>query len=262
MKFRYVLFGTVFLLLLLLLIYLFPIYQIPAYFPCPSNLRQGGMGLHVYHDINENFPAGTIPNKALPPEKRLSWIAELLPFIECGSISGELDLAKAWDDATNQKAVARRVRPFYCGSSPNRDEPGKPSLTHYVGIAGVGKDAALLPKNDPRAGFFGYDRVITMTNLTDGSSTTLMVVETMSKNGPWAAGGAATVRGLDPDGRAYFGKDAQFGGPHSAGNLALFADGSVRLLDSSIDPRVFEALATFAGGEKPGTIPGKNFPLD
>ena len=39
--------------------------------------------------------------------------------------------------------------------------PSRPSgypVTHYVGVAGVGEDAAQLPANDPRAGVFGYGR--------------------------------------------------------------------------------------------------------
>ena len=38
--------------------------------------------------------------------------------------------------------------------------PELPSPTHYLGVAGLGEDAPLLPLTDPRAGFFGYDRKV------------------------------------------------------------------------------------------------------
>jgi prepilin-type processing-associated H-X9-DG protein len=39
---------------------------------------------------------------------------------------------------------------------------------------------------------------------------------------------------------------------HPGGCIVLMADGSVRLLRETIDPRTFEALATIAGGEPVG----------
>ena len=41
----------------------------------------------------------------------------------------------------------------------------------------------------------------------------------------------------------------QFGGNHPGGANVLFADGSARFISESIDPKVFEALSTMAGGE-------------
>jgi hypothetical protein len=138
-----------------------------------------------------------------------------------------------------------------------------PALTHYVGIAGVGAHAADLPANDPRAGFFGYSRTIKLQDITDGTSYTLVAIETASDNGPWAAGGAATVRGLDPANQPYIGNGRQFGLIHFAGTIlvrpsaganAALADGSVRFLSASISAPTLEALATFGGGDRVGDI--------
>ncbi len=76
----------------------------------------------------------------------------------------------------------------------------------------------------------------------------MMVIETAKDNGPWAAGGPSTVRGLDPT-QPYIGSGRQFGGLHSGGAMAAFADGSVRLSSDRISPATFEALATIAGHE-------------
>src|SRR4051812_33479077 len=58
---------------------------------------------------------------------------------------------------------------------------------------------------------------------------------------------------LDPDGGPYLGAGGQFGGGHRGTNV-LFVDGSVRHLDASVSPEVFEALGTIAGGEKVGRV--------
>jgi prepilin-type processing-associated H-X9-DG protein len=77
----------------------------------------------------------------------------------------------------------------------------------------------------------------------------MAVAETGRALGPWTAGGPPTIRGLDPSDRPYIGQDRQFGGTHPGGSMVLFVDGSVRFVKSSIDPRVFEAMSTIAGGE-------------
>ena len=77
----------------------------------------------------------------------------------------------------------------------------------------------------------------------------MMLAETTAGVGPWTAGGFTTVRGLDPARRPYIGRGRQFGGTHPGGAMVAFADGSIRFLGESIDPQVFEALSTVAGGE-------------
>jgi prepilin-type processing-associated H-X9-DG protein len=124
-----------------------------------------------------------------------------------------------------------------------------PEPMTYVGIAGLGTDAPSLPIGHRRAGIFGYDRQTRMVDISDGASTTMMLAETRVTNGPWTAGGPATVRGLDPRRQPYLGRGQQFGGSHPGGAMVAFADGSVRFLHETIDARVFEALSTIAGGE-------------
>jgi Protein of unknown function (DUF1559) len=161
---------------------------------------------------------------------------------------------KPWD-IEEKFSITKGPMPVYlCPANLNREDSAGFGLSHYVGVAGVGADAARLPKDDPAAGFFGYDRAIKRSDIKDGDSTTLAAIETTRDNGPWAAGGPATVRGLEPNRLPYVGRDAQFGSLHRGTTVALFADGSVRYVHNSIDPRIFEALATIAGGEEVGAI--------
>jgi prepilin-type processing-associated H-X9-DG protein len=152
------------------------------------------------------------------------------------------------EETVSSTAPAELLPGLSCPANRSRLVAGLPDPIHYVGIAGVGPDAPTLPIGHPRAGAFGYDRQVRLADLKDGGATTLLLVETTFQNGPWTAGGPATVRGLDPARQPYFGGH-QFGGAHPGGTMVAFADGSVRFLPETMAPKVFEALATIAGGE-------------
>lgn len=233
---------------------------------CTNNLKSLGLGLQNYRDCYGHFPPGTVDNPALPPDRRLSWHVDLWGFM----IGGEellLDKTAAWDADENREPrysipkdnnrveVIGQLGWLTCPSNPSRAETGTPGLTHYTGVAGVGEDAAFLPRDDPKAGVFGPDWKTRLEDIKDGLSTTLLVVETVTENGPWTAGGRATVRGLEPSRTPYLGRHGQFGSRHQgAVTNAVFVDASVRCLGARIDPKVFEALATIAGGEEVGQI--------
>jgi len=207
-----------------------------------NNLKQIGCALHDYHQYSGSFPLGTIANPSLTPTKRLSWIVEVLPFLEHDDLYQLIDRSKAWDADENLKAVNTGICPVTCSYES--------SLARYVGIAGVGVDAPKLPISDPRVGVFGYDRKTKLGDIADGTAFTAMVVQTDQEIGPWAAGGPSTVRGIDTDRKPYVGLGCQFGGIIRGKVCILMADGSVRWVKDSIDPATFEALATIAGGEK------------
>jgi prepilin-type processing-associated H-X9-DG protein len=69
-----------------------------------------------------------------------------------------------------------------------------------------------------------------------------MAAETALDNGPWAAGGGPTVRGLDPAQRPYLGRGRPLGGIHATGLNVLYADGAVGFFLDTMEPETFEAL--------------------
>jgi prepilin-type processing-associated H-X9-DG protein len=217
---------------------------------CQHHLQQIGYALQSHHDDKGTYPAGAVPNAAFPVEKRLSWIVAILPYTEQGAVSKVIDRDLPWDAEVNRPAVSIPLPWMVDMGNPSKAAPNTPALAHYIGIAGIGVDAPLLPVGHPKAGFFGYERTVTMKDIKDGTSNTITVTETTSANGPWAAGGPSTVRGLDPNDQPYIGWKRQFGGFHRHGTNVLFVDGSVQFLQESIRPQVFEALATIAGGDK------------
>jgi prepilin-type processing-associated H-X9-DG protein len=185
---------------------------------CENNLRVVGLAVLQYHENNKVFPRAVVPPEGEAPEKRASWHAAVLPYLDAGTggttkwqtLAGRLDLTKPWDDSANSVALTTYV-PFYqCPGDPAFDPRGRPGVTNYVGVAGVGDEAAALPPGNPCAGFFGYDRTLTLADLKPlvdedktkavGTGYKMMVIETRAHVGPWIAGGPPSVRsvGFDP----------------------------------------------------------------
>jgi prepilin-type processing-associated H-X9-DG protein len=213
---------------------------------CRNNLRQIGLAVHSYNDANAHFPPATDPNPALPAESRFSWLVSLVPYVEATNIDIRRDRQKGWDAEENRYLALTDLRYLHCPGFPNRPPVSTLLPTHYVGIAGLGTDAAALPLEDQRAGFFGYERKVS-ASLIEGSSTLLAVLETTRVTGAWTAAGPATVRGVEGEGPPLLGADGEFGGLHYGGTNALFADGSVRFLRESLDPGAIRARASIHG---------------
>jgi hypothetical protein len=231
-------------------------------------LKQLALAVHNFADAEggnaRRLPPGTVANPYLPADERLGLFVPLLPFLEQGSLARQLDPKQGVSAEANRAAGLVQLKVLCC---PGQDQPTAgygPALTAYVGIAGVGPDAAYLPVEDPKCGAFGYDRRVAFADIKDGLSQTLLFVETRDANGSWLAGGPATLRPVDPGHRPYVADSGAFGGVHRprsewrfasvpvTANAAM-ADGSVRRLTESISDSTLEALATIAGGEQPGS---------
>jgi hypothetical protein len=229
---------------------------------CQGNLKQLVLGSHQYLDTHGHFPPGTVPNTALPPDQRLSLYLLIWPYDRWVPGYDRLVPSEPWDGDRNAAALADwHGRWHRCPARPDPGPtPGARMPTNYIGVAGLGADAATLPDADPRAGVFGYDRTTNREQVKDGLANTVLFVETTRDVGPWARGGPTTVRGIDPDDRPLTGPGRPFGGLHHlhrmypwqtwrGGSNVGLADGSVRSLRDDADPAVLPALATVAGGE-------------
>jgi prepilin-type N-terminal cleavage/methylation domain-containing protein len=245
--------------------------QAAARSQCANNLKQITLaaqncaGTHSGDGDHKGalMPPGTVPNPSLTPEQRLSWYTELLPYLEQDTLYKALDRKAAWDNPANATATKTPLRGLQCPAWLREDAPDSAYRTPYLGVAGLGPDAAALPAADRRAGVFGYDRRTALADVKDGMSNTLLVLESARDNGPWAQGGPATVRGLDPADQPYLGAGRPFGGTHFSentifgkgkpvGSNAALVDGSVRFLADTLAPEVLQALVTAAGGEEVG----------
>jgi prepilin-type processing-associated H-X9-DG protein len=225
---------------------------------CANNLRQIGEAVHSYSDHHDHyFPPGTVLNAELKPEQRLSWQAAIIPYFSEGKTAGKL-AAKQWEklagaialkeawDAPANAGLRRNVTLFLCPTFAHEFIQDRVGLTSYVGISGVGDKAATLPLGDPNVGFFGYDRLLRDSDIAARLDATMAAIETMQENGPWAAGGPPTVRGVPAGSDRCVGTSAAFGGLHRAGANVLWADGSTRMVSEKVDPELFRHEARIA----------------
>jgi prepilin-type processing-associated H-X9-DG protein len=221
---------------------------------CANNLRQLILALHNYSDSHpstgssatsdsQGFPPGCMGPGATP-EERLSWMVALLPYLEQDSLYRQIDLEKGY--AENLPAVQTSIRIFLCAEP--KASARADAVTHYVAMSGIGLDAATQPAGVSGNGFMGYDRLTSWSMIKDGTSNTIALMETRFGLGPWARGGSSNLRGFDPADLPLYGDQRPFGG-HPNGMNAAMADGSVRFIPSSIDPRKLAAAITIDGGE-------------
>ncbi|HEX4129452.1 MAG TPA: DUF1559 domain-containing protein [Pirellulales bacterium] len=200
------------------------------------------------HRLQErSFPAGAAGSALLPADTRLSWFATLLPYYGRFDWHRQLKFGRPWNDAENQPITRQPLEYLVNPALGPGVTPAGYSVTHYVGVAGLGADAATLDAGDSRAGVFGYQRRATLDQIADGASNTIAIAGVSGQLGPWASGGAATVRAFTT--RPYIDGPDGFGSGQPQGLLVGMADGSVRWISKDVDPQVLEALVTIHGGE-------------
>ncbi len=189
-----------------------------------NNLKQIGLAIHNYHDTFGALPQDIVDKKGKP---LLSWRVAILPFIEQANLYNQFKLDEPWDSDNNKQWSQAIVKVFL---SPEAKLPEKPEwgLTSYRGISGPG--AA-----------FDKGKKLTLVNFTDGTSNTILAIET-DELVPWAKPGDYP---FDP--KKALPKIVPVGG--KAVFQALFADGSVRALKANTPEKTLKALFTRDGGE-------------
>ena len=197
------------------------------------------------------------------PIQRVSWMAGLLPFLGQEILYSKINYNDSWRDPSNWAPASTLVPQFIDPSFPpgshylsRPDLPFELAATHFVGIAGIGLDAADYdpadPANLPKRGVMNYDKGMSLDEVRKGhglASTILMLEvppDSMVGVTPWMAGGGSTLRGVpEKNSVAPFvlsstGKDNKA----RRGTYALMADGSVRFIDQNVSDEVFKTMAT------------------
>ncbi len=188
-----------------------------------NNLKQIAIGIVVYADRNGHFPLPAISSKDGKP--LLSWRVQILPFIEQGELYKQFHLDEPWDSPNNRKLIDKMPAIYRMPATQNK-EPGK---TNY--LLPVGNGAVFLA-----------DKPTDFRDITDGTSNTIMVVETDDENAViWTKPGDLA---FDPESPT-----KGLGRFHGGRFYAAFCDGHVSLLPAAIDAKTLKALFTRAGGE-------------
>jgi hypothetical protein len=191
-----------------------------------NNLKQIGLAMHNYHDVYKRFPAAAIADKAGKP--LLSWRVAILPFIEQDTLYKEFKLDEPWDSAHNKKLLAKM--PDVYGLPGTKGMPR--NATFYRVFTGPG---TVFPTTDgkPQPG-------LSVAQITDGTSNTLMVVEA-GKAVPWTK----------PDELPYEPRKPLpgLGGIFKEGFHVVLCDGSVRLFDRKANETNLRRAITAQDGQ-------------
>jgi prepilin-type processing-associated H-X9-DG protein len=187
-----------------------------------NNLRQMAIAMHNYHDTYKGLPSAAICDKAGKP--LLSWRVAILPYIEQDHLYRQFKLDEPWDSPHNKKLIALMPPVYLVPSNP----PSRPGETHYRVFYGGGA-------------LFDLDKKVPFFQVTDGTSNTVMIVET-ADSVPWTK--PDDIR-YDP--KAGLPRFGDFFGSRTF-NVA-FADGSVRTLRMTLPEVTMHALITRSGGE-------------
>ncbi|VTS06573.1 DUF1559 domain-containing protein [Tuwongella immobilis] len=189
-----------------------------------NNLKQIGLALHNYHDANNSFPPAIVYDKN--GKALYSWRVLILPYMEQEAIYRQFKLDEPWDSPNNKPLSDVAIKIFRTPTS----KTSTPNTTGYRLIIGnVGEK-----KTDLWRPLFGDGKSRTrFANITDGTSNTIMVVETADEV-PWAKPDEIVMKPGQPL--------PKFGGYYAGGFNALFGDGSVRFISEKVDARVLRLL--------------------
>jgi hypothetical protein len=190
-----------------------------------NNLKQIGLAMHNYHDANRAFPPQAVYDK--DGKALLSWRVLLLPYLEADALYKEFRLNEAWDSPHNKKLLAKMPKVYMSPSGKAQHAHG----TFYKVFFGTG------------AAFEGK-RGVRITDFTDGTSNTILVVES-TPDVPWSKPEDVPFDAGKPL--------PKLGGLYPQGFLAGLADGSVRMFSASISKDTLKAVITRNGGEVIGS---------
>ncbi|MBL4884359.1 MAG: DUF1559 domain-containing protein [Planctomycetaceae bacterium] len=272
---------------------------------CKNNLKQIGVALHNYHDVHSTFPPSYIdatPNlnqpgpTAMDDTNGLGWGTMILPMIEQAPlydrIGGETaGFAFHWMDGNNDgtgsvaDAIPSSIVPISTYNCPSDPMDGRNTDKNSFGKSNYTANAGNSAARDKRGVFFTNSK-IKFRDITDGTSSTVLVIERTTKNDSgklncggtacnWAgalwigprdrpdtAGWHTSVTALDVE--SYGGGSATYligrssatwgaawgsASSHTGGLQAAMCDGSVKFLSESIDMIVYRSIRSRGRGE-------------
>lgn len=185
-----------------------------------NNMRQIALAIHNYHDVHGQFPTDI---KSADGTRLLSWRVAILPYLEEQVLYGQFKLDEPWNNPNNLPLMNRM-----------------PAFLQHPEIESA---AATTVYQWPHGeGFMNGDEPLTFRDVLDGTSNTIMGVETVGVDAvEWTK---PVDMQLDVDNPV----EVLDRGTRRGFNV-MMCDGSVRFFSTLIDLEVFKALLPRAGGE-------------
>jgi prepilin-type processing-associated H-X9-DG protein len=198
---------------------------------CENNLKNLGLALLEYDHRNQHLPAVFTTDVTGKP--LTSWRTAILPLIERTDLYSQYRANEPWDSPQNNPLSQIHIELFECPSDAACGASN--NTTTYVAVVGPG--TAWQP-----------GKAIKLSDIKDKLSETILLVEMESSGIAWSEPRDLDLNNL-PTGLT---KQALLKSlsAHQGGFNALFADGHVEFIPSTIPWSQFIALTTIAGGEK------------
>jgi prepilin-type N-terminal cleavage/methylation domain-containing protein/prepilin-type processing-associated H-X9-DG protein len=152
---------------------------------CVNNLKQLGLALHNYHDVNGAFPIGAALYVATGSKLNLSQQTRLLPFMEQSVLGNTINFGLNSTAPDNATALVTSVSSFLCPSDAQTQVPagqaginyrvnhGTSIVNSYGAQDTAGADVSMPPPN----GLFFLDYKIGIADVIDGTSNTAALSE-------------------------------------------------------------------------------------
>ncbi len=271
---------------------------------CANNLKQLSLALHMHHHDWGYFPPAYVnkgPYLNSGYSNSTGWAPFILPYIEQQALYDQYNFKLPLYAPENGPVVSTPLKVFQCPSAPEQDryEANGPlalfgtkcACGDYTITLGVDSQLAQLGWVDPAGDYRGAltnmpkpelmksptRRGTRFADITDGTSSTILLTEDAGRPRLWLAGregpdqvllggcwdtykGSILLRGSTSNGTGQLGQcalnctnDGEAYAFHPGGANAVFADGSVHFLKQGMDIRVMAALITRAGGENVST---------
>ena len=263
---------------------------------CLNNMRQIGLAVHNYVGSKRALPPGyefkIVPDASIGNHGAVvnGFFALILPFLEEGAVHARYDYSQGYDHLINQPTVNTPIPLYQCPSTPGTRQMkivnnlavyaiGKPDqgytgqATDYFGIRVVIDKETTRFKGVFRAIFppspmFEQEQPLKLSQITDGTSRTILIVEAGGRPERYANGRplgaqnyyAGTWAGVN--GEMFYSIDPKVTTAPAAGDCFLncnnfytpysfhpggvqmtLCDGSARFLPSEIDFDLWSALA-------------------
>jgi prepilin-type N-terminal cleavage/methylation domain-containing protein/prepilin-type processing-associated H-X9-DG protein len=221
---------------------------------CINNLMQIGLALKNYESAHEMLPPGVVnsagPIKNAPPGYHISWLVQIMPYIEQKSVFNNLNFDFGAYGPVNSTASTVHINSLGC---PSEASSGG-GTTSY---AGCHHDIEA-PIDTTNMGVLYLNSKVRYEDVEDGTSNTFFVGEkrTVGTDLGWISGTRATLRNTgtgvnQPTVATPTNKDpvGSFSSSHPGGANFSFGDGSVKFIRTSIGLGVYRLLGNRADGQ-------------
>jgi len=261
---------------------------------CQNNLKQLGLAAQEYHDSFNSFPAGWYCQPPVydendtfiggdvdgcstigTPYEPYMWsgMVGLFTKLEQGNLFNELNFDYAPNSAVNTTAVRRTMTVFVCPSNRRPEITKQAGASQRMGPSDYrGNMAAGMwlpdadgdcPTQDPSNpfclifdnGMMYQNSRVGIADVTDGTTNTCLIGETIAPTGTWAPATNCCVRTnvdrtinrpIVSGGKNYY---TYWSSKHPSQVNFVNCDGSIRTINATISKDVLQKLMTRNGGE-------------